>query len=64
MKKVLFSQPVLEKEMIRQQHNTSSINEIQGLKGVEAMTIAGTSSTYQITILEYFRHKNGLPNIS
>ena len=56
--------PVSEIKMIRKHRNILTINEIQGLKGFETMTIAGTSSTYHTTISVFFRHKIQLTNIS
>ena len=62
--KVLILPPVLEIKMIRKHRNILTINEIQGLKGFETMTIAGPSSTYHTTTSVYFRHKIQLTNIS
>ena len=46
--------------MMIQNRNILFTNEIQGLKGFESMTIAGTSSTYHTLSPVFFRHQNKL----
>ena len=60
MKKILILPPVSEKEMMIQNRNILTINEIQCLKGFESMTIVGTTSTYHTLSSVCFRRQDKL----
>ena len=57
---MLILPPVSGKEMMIQNLNILFTNEIQGLKGFESMTIAGTSSTYHTLSSVCFRRQDKL----